>query len=287
MQAGAELLGLDSAAADAECVALLCDALAGLGLPDFTVTLGTVAFQRALIDSLGLADDDRGDLHRGARRPGLPAGREHRRQRRASTRARSGRSGASSSSAAATTRSAQARKLAAQRRHGGRRRAPRPACATWSTSAGYGDRLAFDFGLMQDLGYYSGLIFEAYAPGVGLPLATGGRYDGLLGALRLGHPRRRLRDRRRPRRRRAGRGRRRSCRRAPARSRSSAASRRRRGRRSCAAPVSPSARCRTTPRASSRRCCCGAAARISCGSPTAARSRGGWPRRSLEALAAG
>ena len=46
--------------------------------------------------------------------------------------------------------------------------------------AGFGDHLAFDFGLMQDLDYYSGLIVEAYAPGVGLPLATGGRYDGLL-----------------------------------------------------------------------------------------------------------
>ena len=46
--------------------------------------------------------------------------------------------------------------------------------------SGFADRLAFDFGLMQDLGYYSGLIFEAYAPGVGLPLASGGRYDWLL-----------------------------------------------------------------------------------------------------------
>ena len=46
--------------------------------------------------------------------------------------------------------------------------------------AGFGERLAFDFGLMQDLGYYSGLILEAFAPGVGLPLASGGRYDGLL-----------------------------------------------------------------------------------------------------------
>ena len=46
--------------------------------------------------------------------------------------------------------------------------------------AGFGERLAFDFGLMQDLDYYSGLLLEAYAPGVGLPLASGGRYDGLL-----------------------------------------------------------------------------------------------------------
>ena len=58
-QAGAELLGLDSAEADAECVTLLCDALAGLGLRDFTITLGSASFQRALIDSLGLPQEDR------------------------------------------------------------------------------------------------------------------------------------------------------------------------------------------------------------------------------------
>ena len=45
-QAGVELLGLDSAEADAECVTLLCDALAGLGLREFTVTLGSAAFQQ-------------------------------------------------------------------------------------------------------------------------------------------------------------------------------------------------------------------------------------------------
>jgi len=45
--------------------------------------------------------------------------------------------------------------------------------------AGFGRHLAFDFGLIQELGYYTGLIVEAYAPGVGLPVATGGRYDGL------------------------------------------------------------------------------------------------------------
>jgi ATP phosphoribosyltransferase regulatory subunit len=47
--------------------------------------------------------------------------------------------------------------------------------------AGFSDAVVFDFGLLQDLGYYSGTIFEAYAPGVGLPIASGGRYDGLLG----------------------------------------------------------------------------------------------------------
>ena len=57
VQAGAELLGLRSAAADAESVILLCDCLAALGLRDFRVALGTVAFYTALVDSLGLDDD--------------------------------------------------------------------------------------------------------------------------------------------------------------------------------------------------------------------------------------
>ena len=45
--------------------------------------------------------------------------------------------------------------------------------------AGFDDAVTFDFGLFQDLDYYTGVIFEAWAPGVGLPVASGGRYDEL------------------------------------------------------------------------------------------------------------
>ena len=60
-----------------------------------------------------------------------------------------------------------------------RRRGPRGR----QHDAGFGDAVTFDFGLFQDLTYYSGVIFEAYARGVGLPLASGGRYDGLFETL--------------------------------------------------------------------------------------------------------
>jgi ATP phosphoribosyltransferase regulatory subunit len=178
MQAGAELLGLDSAAADAECVTLLCDALTTLGLGDFTVTLGTVTFLRALIDSMGLEEEDKdtfaealadrdyplvesiagnADIDEGAfkslwRVLELSGGEDTLAQAR-----KLARNEVMESSVA---RLAQVRELVDE--------------------AGYVERLAFDFGLMQDLTYYSGLIVEAYAPGVGLPVATGGRYDGLL-----------------------------------------------------------------------------------------------------------
>ena len=177
-QAGLELLGLDSAEADAECVVLLCDALAGLGLPDFTVTLGSAAYQRALIDSLSLPVDDRETFTEALADRDYPL-----------VESVAGNAEVDEAALKALWRIlelsggeeilGQARKLA-------RNDVMEAAVARLGRvrdlvdDAGFGDRLAFDFGLIQDLGYYSGLIVEAYAPGVGLPLATGGRYDGLV-----------------------------------------------------------------------------------------------------------
>jgi len=39
-----------------------------------------------------------------------------------------------------------------------------------------------DFGILRSFDYYTGLILEAYAPGLGLPLGGGGRYDDVLEA---------------------------------------------------------------------------------------------------------
>jgi ATP phosphoribosyltransferase regulatory subunit HisZ len=42
-------------------------------------------------------------------------------------------------------------------------------------------RVIFDFGLLDNLGYYTGPIFQVYDPAYGVPLGNGGRYDDLLG----------------------------------------------------------------------------------------------------------
>ena len=42
------------------------------------------------------------------------------------------------------------------------------------------DKITFDLGLIRDFEYYTGMIFEAYAPNVGYSLAGGGRYDKML-----------------------------------------------------------------------------------------------------------
>ena len=41
--------------------------------------------------------------------------------------------------------------------------------------------MIFDLGLVRDLGYYTGAIFEVYDPALGHVIGGGGRYDDLLG----------------------------------------------------------------------------------------------------------
>src|SRR5947207_1427205 len=46
---------------------------------------------------------------------------------------------------------------------------------------GAAERVIFDLGLVRELGYYTGVVFEAYDPAVGFTLGGGGRYDALAG----------------------------------------------------------------------------------------------------------
>jgi histidyl-tRNA synthetase len=59
---------------------------------------------------------------------------------------------------------------------------------TWALleAAGVSGSTMIDFSVMRSFDYYTGIVVEAYAPGVGVPLGGGGRYDGVLG--RFGSP---------------------------------------------------------------------------------------------------
>jgi ATP phosphoribosyltransferase regulatory subunit len=52
--------------------------------------------------------------------------------------------------------------------------------------AGVGERVTVDLSEVRGLDYYTGLVFRAYAPGLGFELGAGGRYDTLLA--RFGRP---------------------------------------------------------------------------------------------------
>jgi ATP phosphoribosyltransferase regulatory subunit len=45
---------------------------------------------------------------------------------------------------------------------------------------GYADHIYFNQGLVKDISYYSGIIFEAYVQEIGSIIASGGRYDNLI-----------------------------------------------------------------------------------------------------------
>lgn len=53
-------------------------------------------------------------------------------------------------------------------------------------AAGLRDTLLIDFSVMSSFDYYTGLVFEAYAKGLGSPLGAGGRYDNLLASYGAG-----------------------------------------------------------------------------------------------------
>lgn len=45
---------------------------------------------------------------------------------------------------------------------------------------GFSDYVSLDLGMLQDIDYYTGVIFKGYTHGVGFPICAGGRYDNLM-----------------------------------------------------------------------------------------------------------
>ena len=54
--------------------------------------------------------------------------------------------------------------------------------------AGLGQCILVDFSVMSSFDYYTGIVFEAYAPGLGTPLGSGGRYDNMIAAYGTSRP---------------------------------------------------------------------------------------------------
>jgi len=182
-QAGAELVGADGPEADAEAVLVLWDALRTSGLAHARIGLGDVSVTDAVLDALGIPADARRRLARAAEGRDLVAWR---------------------SEAAALEIDGPERDilagLPAMRGHAevveqiaGTVPAAAPACARMVRllelldQEGLHDAVLVDLGILRDWQYYSGLVIEAYADGAALPVAQGGRYDGL--AARFGTPR--------------------------------------------------------------------------------------------------
>ncbi len=179
-QVGVELLGAAGPAADAEVVALLVEALRASGLAGFSVAIGTVAVLQAIVDAAqalpGWGDavfsaaHDRNlvELDRLASEPGVSA--DAARALRAVPRIRGGREAVAACREAAAGCGCEA--------------ALDDLDATLELleAAGVADSVTVDFSVMRSFDYYTGLVVEAYVPGLGVSLGGGGRYDGVLAA---------------------------------------------------------------------------------------------------------
>ena len=180
-QAGIELVGASGPLADSEVVALLADALARCGLVSAEIDIGHAGYLRGFTDELPEAA--RADFAAAARDGDLV---------RAMRLARA--AGLVAKRAAALERGLRHRgfDVAAARAD-----APKGSLAALDEldaliplfeAAGIGAAVSFDLGFVPALPYYSGVVFQVTAPGLGFPVAAGGRYDGLLGRFGADRP---------------------------------------------------------------------------------------------------
>ncbi len=185
-QAGIELVGADTAGADAEIVALAVATLEALELQGFQVNLGQMAFFRAL--SEGLAPDaleaireaiDRknharlaqaldeagvsgGQRNLLSRLPDLSGGPEILEE----ARSLSENLAQSANLASALERLAEVYRLL--------------------EAYGVAGRVILDLGEVRGMDYYTGITLRGVTPGLGWPIISGGRYDDLIA--RFGRP---------------------------------------------------------------------------------------------------
>ena len=179
-QIGVELIGARGPAADTEPIILAAECLRRLAVPRFTIAVGHGGFFQGLLRRVRLSESTRRSLKEAAGRKDI------------------GKMEALLSSAG--VRGARAKALLAiPTLVGGEevletasRLAPRwEDCRrslsqlrdVWRrvTAAGLSEHLLLDMGEVRRMEYYTGLVFDIYAEGVGGEIGGGGRYDHLIG----------------------------------------------------------------------------------------------------------
>ncbi len=173
LQAGIELIGAAAPEGTAEALTVLCASLEAVGLEEFRIGVGDASLFPALMESLRVREDHRaGLLQTLVRRNFVEL--EHRLHE-----------------AGLSDADAELLLSVAQRRGGPEVLTDAPAAAVEAVTgmrrvyelldAQVAERVIFDLGLIRNIGYYTGAVFEVYDPAIGAPIGGGGRYDELLG----------------------------------------------------------------------------------------------------------
>ncbi|MEJ7750704.1 MAG: ATP phosphoribosyltransferase regulatory subunit [Thermoleophilaceae bacterium] len=180
LQAGIELIGVAGADRDAEVIALALLALDEVGLARHRVGVGDGALYRTLMATLEVPEERRGELMEClARRDlvtletlvrdlGLATDAYRTLVRLPELRGGPEILGKVNGPAAGALEGLRELYAALEER-------------------GVADRVILDLGLVREMSYYTGAVWEVYDPAVGFFLGGGGRYDDLIG--RFGEPR--------------------------------------------------------------------------------------------------
>lgn len=179
-QAGFELIGASSVAADAEVIALTVHAIRTAGIDNFRLVLGQIGYFDALLRELKLTGDQTEQLKRAVDRNSEAELAEflrttplHNHQRHTIERL------PQLSGADATRIIDQADRLSL---NFGMHKALtnlREIVAALDAH-GVSDAVYLDLTEINNLGYYTGISFEVLVPGLGFAVGSGGRYDNLL-----------------------------------------------------------------------------------------------------------
>ena len=178
-QIGAELIGDDSADADAEVVALVIRTLLESGLKEFQISLGHAGFFQSLADEAGFDEDMVGELRRLISNKNTFGVERFLEQWGADETLKKMFSSLSGLFGGREVLD-QARELAAGKK----------ALASldrleeiWEILKLYQVEkyVSFDLGMLNRYRYYTGIIFRGYTLGTGDAVVKGGRYDHLLG----------------------------------------------------------------------------------------------------------
>lgn len=185
-QAGVELIGTDSPEADGEILALAVESLHRLGLKDFRIVLGQMAFFHGLLEALALNGEDEAALRLALDRKSDPA-----------LRALVNRWGLPAPLRKAVMRLphlhgtegvlAAAREVAL---NDTMLSALENLRAIEKVVEAYGvkEAITLDLAEVRGMEYYTGITFEGYVPGLGVAVLSGGRYDNLVAAFGPGQP---------------------------------------------------------------------------------------------------
>ena len=185
-QVGGELFGAPGPAADAEILALTATAMKVAGLSDFRQIVGHIRYYRSLLEALQLDPEQTQQLQWALERKSEPRLEEFLRD----TPLRTGQRQAVETLPQLVGENVEGILSLAERhiQNRGMHEALQNLRGIVDALRGYDiqDSFIIDLTEIRNLGYYTGVSFEAVTPGLGTAVASGGRYDDLVG--RFGPP---------------------------------------------------------------------------------------------------